>query len=104
MIRETLDATEKLDKFKKIKQVWSRANDLITTGFIYRWPEWYRAELNYVINRMNMAFDGVLFDINMRQFGSKGEKSFCPMPARVRMDVEEPLELDGEFFYDAPEE
>lgn len=105
VIVESIGSTEKISKFEKIKNIWSRKTDLITSGFIYRWPEWYRSELNSVINRMNIAFDSVIFDMEMHR--TKEEHAACPRKYQLKLDVAPPSEFDeedAEEFFDALED
>ena len=110
---EDMKRIESSSKLEQIKNLWSaksrimnmwvsKMSDISTTGFVNAYPEWYRAELNSVVNRMNMSFDSVVF--NMEMHDSKIAHLTSPKPIKIKSDIEAPAEFDEEEFFDALEE
>lgn len=102
-IDKKLKRVDDNESFKAIKQIWGTSIDISEKFFIGFYPEWYRAELNYRINRMNMSFDGVIFDMNMRRAGLIRKGESCPKYYKEKMDVSVPIDIDEDIFFDALE-
>ncbi len=67
--------------------------------FVKSWPGWYRMELNSQINRMNILFDEIVFELTSKK------KKACAVPLKSqKLAIPEPISLDQqdeEIFYDA---
>lgn len=54
--------------------------------FIKSYPNWYRFELNAMINSMNIALDDIMFELSVYQ----EEKHKCNIRPKIKMNVKEP--------------
>lgn len=89
------------NKTHDVNKYVSNVQSISSKLFVKSWPGWYRMELNSQINRMNIIFDEIMFEL------SSSKKKACAAPVKLKkIAVEEPISLDqqdDEIFYDAVE-
>ena len=92
-IRKQLDEQQgKLNTLVDIYQIHntngykSKAQKMADETFIKSYPNWYRFELNAMINSMNIALDDIMFELSVYQ----EEKHTCKVRPKIKMNVKEP--------------
>jgi len=67
-------------------------------ALIKSWPNWYRFELNAMINSMNIALDDIMFEISVYNDNGKQE---CRVKPKIKLDVAPPkLTKEEELLYE----
>lgn len=104
-IRKQLDEQQgKLNSLVDIYQIHntngykSKAQKMADETFIKSYPNWYRFELNAMINSMNIALDDIMFELSVYQ----EEKHTCKVRPKIKMNVKEPelTKEEEEYLFD----
>ena len=97
-----------IDMYNKVKDpetLKEAATAALGRMNIRSWPTWYRTELASQVNRMNMALDELLYEMNLKVSNKvcsldkrKGKSSFVPQPAPLsRKAVKRIHEIERAF-------